>query len=495
MRRITLIGLLVLVLVGAGLTIAWVRSPDSFVRATGVAAVAQSGDLNQAITDSGQNAVKQAIAAVGPAVVRVDVTLAASSSMSDLLNDPLFRQFFGTPSPNQQETKAVGSGFVILYGTDKYVLTNAHVVADANSIQVVDSAGTTWDAEVVGADDVVDVAVLRVVGDVSSLASATLGDSDAVEMGDWAIAIGNPLGLSYTVTLGIVSAIGRDMRKPDGAGTFYNLIQTDAAINPGNSGGPLVNSRGEVIGINTMITRSTGSGVTIEGINFAIPINSVKGVLTQLVEDGKVRRGWLGVAIGDVTAASAEATGIDPNLKGALVTRIFPGDPADVAGIKLIDVITRIGETVVASAEDVSLAVGGLAVGATVEIELVREGQTLVVQATLGERPSEADLADYTGKTTDAASVAPFGITVGPITEVVATQLGLNSTEGVVIMEIASGSRAERAGLTPGDVVLGVNRKAVESVDAWNAAIASIGTDGQIVLTVFRAGRLGFVTL
>ena len=133
--------------------------------------------------------------------------------------------------------------------------------------------------------------------------------------------------------------------------------------------------------------------------------------------------------------------------------------------------------------------------GITVEIELVREGQTLVVQATLGERPSEADLADYTGKTTDAASAAPFGVTVGPITEVMAGQLGLNSTEGVVIMEIASGSRAERAGLTPGDVVLGVNRKAVESVDAWNAAIASIGTDGQITLTVFRAGRLGFVAL
>jgi serine protease Do len=496
MRRITLVGLLVLVLVGAGLTIAWVRSPDSFVRATGIAAVAQSGDLNQAIADSGQSAVKQAIAAVGPAVVRVDVILAASSSMSDLLSDPHFRQFFGTPSPSQRETEAVGSGFVISYGTDKYVLTNAHVVADANSIEVVDSAGTTWDAEVVGADDVVDVAILRVVGDASSLTSATLGDSDTVEMGDWAIAIGNPLGLSYTVTLGIVSAIGRDMAKPDGAGTFYNLIQTDAAINPGNSGGPLVNSRGEVIGINTMISRSTGSGVTIEGINFAVPINSVKSVLGQLVESGKVRRGWLGVGIADVTAASAEATGIDPNLKGALVTRVFPGDPADVAGIQLVDVITRIGETVVASAEDVSLAVGGLAVGITVEIELVREGQTLVVQATLGERPSEADLADYQGKTTTASeSAASFGMTVGPITEVMAGQLGLNSTEGVVIMEIASGGRAERAGLTPGDVILGVNREAVESVDAWNAAIASIGADEQITLTVFRAGRLGFITL
>jgi len=497
MRKITFIGLLVLVLVGTGLTIAWVRSPDALVRATGIAAVAQSSSVDQAITDSGQNAVKQAIAAVGPAVVRVDVMVAASSSMSGLLSDPFFRQFFDTPSPSQRETEAVGSGFVISYGTDKYVLTNAHVVADANSIEVVDSAGTTWDAQVVGADDVVDVAVLRVVGDASSLASATLGDSDTVEMGDWAIAIGNPLGLSYTVTLGIVSAVGRDMRKPDGAGTFYDLIQTDAAINPGNSGGPLVNSRGEVIGINTMISRSTGSGVTIEGINFAIPINSVKGVLTQLVEDGQVRRGWLGVRIDNMTAADAEATGIDPNLKGALVTRVFPGDPAAVAGIQVGDVIIRIGDAVVASAEDVSLAVGGLAVGTPIEIELVRAGQPLIVQAILGERPSEDDLATYQGKTTttESESAASFGMTVGPITEIVAGQLGLNSTQGVVIMEIASGSRAERAGLTAGDVVLGVNRRAVESVDAWNAAIASIGTEEQIVLTVFRAGRLGVVAL
>jgi serine protease Do len=497
MRRITLTGLLVLALVGAGLTIASVQSPNSSIRATGVVAVAQSGDADQAIAESGASAVKQAIAAVGPAVVRVDVTGVVSSAMFDYLDDPFFRQFFGTPVPDEEDqvVHAVGSGFVITYGSDKYILTNAHVVADATAIQVVDSTGKSWDAEVVGADDVVDVAVLRVAGDASSLASVALGDSDAVEVGDWAIAFGNPLGLSYTVTLGIVSAMGRDLAKPEGAGTFYNLIQTDAAINPGNSGGPLVNARGEVIGISTMITRSSGSGVTIEGINFAIPINNVKNVLDDLVESGEVARGWLGVKIGDVTPAAAETFGIDPNLKGAFVTGVFPGDPADLAGIQVEDVITRVGDTTVSSAEDVSLAVGALPVGAIVEIGLVRDGQSLVVQATLGRRPSEQALVDYSGATPGAASEAAFGITVGPITEVMAHQLGLNSTEGVVIMEIASGSRAERAGLDSGDVILGVNRQAIDSVEAWDATVGSLSASGQVTLTVFRSGRLVFVAL
>ena len=494
MRRITLVGLLVIVLVGAGLTVAWVRSPDSFVRATGVVAVAQTASVDQTITDSGANAVKRAIAAVGPAVVRIDVTENISTS-SSLFSDPFFQQYFGTPQT--QETQGVGSGFIINYGSDKYVLTNAHVVAAATSIKVVDSTGKSWVAEVVGADDVVDAALLRLSGDTASLPTATLGDSGTVETGDWAIAFGNPLGLSYSVTMGIVSATGRTLAKPDSAGTFYDLIQTDAAINPGNSGGPLANSLGQVIGINTIITRSTGTGVTVEGINFAIAINSVKAILTQLVENGKVARGWLGVAIGDVTSDSAAAAGIDPNLKGALVTRVFAGDPADVAGIKVKDVITRVGTTAIHEAADVTQAIGALAVGGTVEIELVRNGQTLVVNAILGARPSEADLGNYTGQGTqsDSSTSTAYGMTVGPITEVIATQLGLNSTQGVVIMDLTRGGRAERAGLNTGDVILGVNQRTVDSIDAWKTIIGSLGADAQITLTVFRAGRLGFVTL
>jgi serine protease Do len=493
MRRMTLVGLFVIVLVGAGLTVAWVRSPDSFVRATGIAAVAQTAGVDQTITDSGASAVKRAIAAVGPAVVRIDVT--AEVSTSSLFSNPYFQQHVGTPET--EEIQGVGSGFFISYGSDKYVLTNDHVIADATSIKVVDSTGKSWDVEVVGADDVVDAAVLRLKGDTSSLATVTLGDSDTVETGDWAIAFGNPLGLSYSVTMGIISAIGRDLPKPDGVGTFHDLIQTDAAINPGASGGPLATSLGQVIGINTMITRSTSTGVTVEGINFAVPINSVKAILAQLVEEGKVARGWLGVAIGDITPDSAAAAGIDPSLEGALVTQVFTGDPADVAGIKVKDVITRVGSATIADAEGLSQTIAALAVGASVEIELVRNGQTLVVNATLGERPSEADLGDYTGQDTSSGSTtsASLGMTVGAITDVIASQLGLNSTKGVVIMDIISGGRAEQAGLSTGDVILGVNQQVVDSVDTWDTIIGSIPSDEQITVTVFRGGHLGSATL
>jgi len=494
MRRTTIVGILVFTLVVGGLTVAWVRSPNVSVAANGVAAVAQTSTADQAISDSGQSAVRQAIAAVGPAVVRIDVVESVSTSTSGLYNDPWFQQFFGVPENTPQQAEAVGSGFIIAYESAKYVLTNAHVVADAESIKVIDPAGKTWDAEVVGADDVVDAAVLRIQGDTSSLATATLGDSDAVETGDWAIAIGNPLGLSYTVTMGIISATGRDMAKPDSAGTFYDLLQTDAAINPGNSGGPLANSLGQVIGINTMIARSS-SGVSVEGINFAIPINSVKAILTQLIEKGEVKRGWLGVGIDDITAENAAAAGVDPSLKGAMVMRVYSGDPADKAGIKVNDVIVRVGATAIEEAADVSQAVGLLAAGTSVEIGILRGGQSLVVTATLGERPSEADLANYTGQSSGETSATALGMTVGPITQVVAHQLGLNSTEGVVIMDVARGGRAEQAGLVAGDVILGVNQQAVDSVATWKSLVGSLGADETVTLTVFRNGRLGIMRL
>ncbi len=497
MRRSTLVAVLALVLVGAGLTVAWVSTPHLAVGTSGVAAVAQSGSADDAITDSGQSAVKRAIAAVGPAVVRVDVVSDVRDNLSELFSDPLWRRYFGVPDTSERESQGVGSGFAISYGEDKYVLTNAHVIEGAKTITLVDAAGDTWDAEVVGADDVVDVAVLRIHGATDDLATVVLGDSDLVETGDWAIAIGNPLGLSYTVTMGIISATGRDMAKPDRRGTFYDLIQTDAAINPGNSGGPLANARGEVIGINTMIARSTGAGVAVEGINFAVPINNVKAILNQLVESGEVKRGWLGVGIETVDADNAAAAGVTPDQPGAVVKRLFAGDPAERAGILVDDVIVRIGETTIEEAADVSQAVGRLTAGTTVEIGLLRGGQPLTVSVTLTERPSEAELANYTGSAgaSGEAAQAAFGMSVGPITDVVARQLGLNSTEGVVIMEVARGGRAEQAGLHAGDIVLGVDQQAIDSVETWNSVVGSLGADDIVTLTVFRNGRLAIVRL
>ena len=504
MRRRILAGLLGLAIVAAGLTVAWVTSGDAPVAVQPITAVAAdsatTGSLTQAITDSGHVAVKAAIAAVGPAVVRIDVTatVAVDNPYADIFGDRFFQYFFNVPqgtTPQEREMNAMGSGVVIAYGGEKLVLTNAHVVDQANTIKVPDVSGNEWEADVVGSDEMLDVAVLRLQGDTGALAVATLGDSDAMEIGDWAIAIGNPLGLSYTVTMGIISAVGRDITKPEGTGRYYNLIQTDAAINPGNSGGPLVNALGEVIGLNTIIARSNGAGVSIEGINFAVAINGVKDVLGQLVSAGSVTRGWLGVAISDVTPQSVKQFGVDPNVPGAVVAQAFPGDPADKAGIKAGDVIVRVGSKAVASADDLSRTVALLPVGTTVEVEVVRSGSHLVLQATLDERPDEETLADYQGNVPQTEATIALGLTVGPITSVVAEHLGLHSTDGVVIMSVAADSRAGKAGVAEGDVVLEVNREPIKSVDDWNKAVAELKQGAKVILPVFRDGRIGVIAL
>jgi len=244
-------------------------------------ALAEKETENQFSPDAGQAAIKQAINQVAPAVVRVNVT--AKLEVPDVFNDPFFRRFFNIPET--QEQQSIGSGFVIEYADETLVLTNAHVVENATSIQVESSDGRIWEGIVAGIDPQLDLAVLRLSGDSSGLPAVEMGDSATLEMGDWVIAIGNPLGLagSHTVTLGIVSALDRDIEKPDGSGYYRNLIQTDAAINPGNSGGPLANAVGEVVGISTAIIRQSSQGIAIEGINFAIPINDVKNVLYQLM--------------------------------------------------------------------------------------------------------------------------------------------------------------------------------------------------------------------
>jgi len=497
MRKSLLIGIVAAALIAAGVTIGWIGIPTGGSALTAPVALAEEANVNQAITDSGQAAIKTAIAKVGPAVVRVDVsgTVTVQNPFSDFFGDPFFRHFFGSPfdnAPQQRQWQGVGSGVAFEYVGEKLVLTNAHVVTDADEIKITDVSGNSFSATVVGSDELLDIAVLKIDGDASGLATAPLGDSDTVEIGDWAIAIGNPLGLSYTVTLGIISAVNRDIAKPSGIGSYNNLIQTDAAINPGNSGGPLVNAKGEVIGINTMIARQTSGGIPVEGINFAIAINGVKDVLDQLVATGKVTRGWLGVQVTDVTPQTAEEFNVDPDQEGALIAHVYPGDPADLGGMKKGDVVVRIGDTPITSADDLVREVALLGAGTTVEIEVIRAGEPVVLNVTLGERPSEEALVDYQGKT-EAAS--KFGITVGPITEIVAEHLGLNSTDGVVIMEVVPGSRADQAGLQEGDVILEIDHQQVDSVEDWNTIVSGLSEDAHPTLTIIRSGQLGFVRL
>jgi len=509
MRKTWIMGLVAVLVVGAGLTFAWMESSDSQLTVGPTVALAQeetsadSAAVNQSITESGHAAIKQAIAAVGPAVVRIDVTgtVTLSNPFLDFYNDPMFRRFFGDPpalGPQERTTQSLGSGLVIEYEGKKLVLTNAHVVANADTISVTDINGTTWDAVLVGADDVLDVAVLRLDGDTEGLVTAELGDSNSIEIGDWAIAIGNPLGLSYTVTLGIISGTDRDLAKPSGVGNFNNLIQTDAAINPGNSGGPLVNASGQVIGLNTIIARGTSNGVSIEGINFAIAINGVQDVLPQLVEFGEVKRGWLGVQHMEISPTAAADYGIDPDQTGTLIIHVFPGDPADLAGFEVGDVVIRVSDVPIEEADELNREIGLLGAGAVVDIVVLRDGQELTLTVTLGERPSEEELATYGASAPESEepeAVAEFGITVGPITPVVARHLGLNSTDGVVIMDVAAGSRADRAGLVEGDVILEVDHQPIESVEGWDTVISELDDNAQITLTVLRDGSLGFVAI
>jgi len=503
MRKSWVVSLAVISILIAGLSFAWVESGNRTLTVSSLPAFAEDVSVNQAISDSGHAAIKSAIAAVGPAVVRIDVTGSVSMTdpFSNFRDDPFFRRFFGDrlgDQPQEREVQGLGSGVVFEHGDEKLVLTNAHVVNDADTIRVTDISGNSWMATVVGADDLLDVAVLRLDGDTFGLPTATFGDSDLLEIGDWAIAIGNPLGLSYSVTLGIISAMDRDIAKPDNAGRFNNLIQTDAAINPGNSGGPLVNVYGEVIGLNTMIARGSATGVVIEGINFAVSINGVRDVLDRLILDGAVARGWLGIQTTDITPNVAESYGLDPELAGALIVGAFAGDPADVAGIEAGDVVVRIGDVTIESSDDLVREIARVAPGTVIEIEVLRNDEPVVVYVTLGKRPSEDDLVAYQGQVPAEAGTAAapeLGITVGPITRIIAGHLGLNSTEGVVIIGVAAESRAASAGLTEGDVVLEVDHRAITTAEEWSQAIDQVEEDASVTLTILRNGKLGFLTI
>lgn len=464
----------------------------------GVLTFAQEQSTQQAIAISGQQAIKLAIQEVGPAVVRIDVTskVDVENRFGNFLNDPFFRRFFNEPEvPEQREQQALGSGVAIEYGGELLILTNAHVIDRATTIQATGIDGDKWVAQAIGSDSELDIAVLRLEGDTANLAVAKLGDSSTVEIGDWAIAIGNPIGLSYTVTMGIISALDRDLQKPSGIGYYNNLIQTDAAINPGNSGGPLVNAAGEVIGINTLIARQSSTGIAIEGINFAISINPIKDVLGQLVATGKVTRAYLGVYIQNISPGLERTFGVGAG-EGVLVSDIITGSPAETAGIESGDIITKVDGKPVRSTEELINEISFKSVGARVDLEIVRRQETLHLDVILTEKPSEEDLYGETSPEVNKTQAAEkFGITVGAVTSSIAGRLGLHSTQGIVIMEIALGSRAYWAGLVKDDIVLEINLSPIASVADWNAVVREMDEDATPMFTIFRDGMTRFVTL
>lgn len=449
------------------------------------------GTVQDQIAISGQAAIRAAIAQVGPAVVRVDATKQISGWWEELFQDPFFRRFFGEPPFGERQVTSLGSGFIVEYQGAKYVLTNLHVVDGAEAIRITAQDGRILQAELVGADQWLDLAVLA-LKDADDLPTAPLGSSGALEVGDWVIAIGNPLGFDYTVTLGIVSALNRSVPRPDGSGYFRRMIQTDAAINPGNSGGPLVNAYGEVVGMNTIIAREA-RGLAVEGINFAVPIDEIKWVLPQLISAGVVTRGWLGVYIQNITPGMEEQFGVAPG-EGVLVADVVRGSPAEEAGLQSGDVIVSVDGVPVGSTDELQTEIMYRAPGEVVQLEIVRDGERLTISVTLGERPSEEELAALPPAESEQG-IQKFGLTVQAITPELAERYGLDTARGVVVVAVEPGSKAYWGGVEEGDVILEVNRQPILTVQDWNAAVQDLSEDEEVLLTVLREGRTRFLLL
>src|SRR5919109_1379451 len=382
-----------------------------------------------------------------------------------------WRRFFGGPMPRgPQRQRSLGSGFII--DGDGSILTNNHVVENASKIVVKLADDQEYEAKVIGRDPKTDIAIIK-INAKTNLSTANLGDSDKLEVGEWVVAIGNPFGLDSTVTSGIVSAKGRHI----GQGPYDNFIQTDASINPGNSGGPLINLRGEVVGINTAIFSRTGGNI---GIGFAIPINLVKELLPQLRGKGKVTRGYLGVLIQKVTPEIAESLGLDKSY-GALVANVSKDGPAEKAGVKVGDVIVEFDGKEVRDSGDLPIIVARTPVDKKVHMKVLRDKKEVNLNVAVGELKEEEVVAAVPEK-------GELGMTVQKLTPQIAESLGLEKSDGVVVTAVEPGSAADEAGIRRGDVILQVDQKPVRSVDEFRKLVA--GTKkGKGVLFLVRRGE------
>jgi Do/DeqQ family serine protease len=423
---------------------------------------------------------------VAPSVVTIRSERLVRLTSQTLPDHPLFRDFFGDrlPDPRRMpERRQGGMGSGVIVRQDGYILTNHHVVDGAEEVTVELSDGRSSKARVVGTDAPSDLAVLKIEG--TKLQTLALGDSDQVRVGDVVLAVGNPLGVGQTVTMGIVSAKGRSTGG-SGDGSFEDFIQTDAPINRGNSGGALVNTGGELIGINSQILSPSGGNI---GIGFSIPANMARNVMTQLIEHGEVRRGRLGVTIQSITPDLARSLNLSGTI-GALVSDVEEGSPAKSAGLARGDVITALNGAPVKDSNVLRNEIAELQPGAEAKLTVIREGKEQVLTAKLGELPSGNRRAPGDRGSQGAGS---FGLSVEPLTAQRARELGVEARTGVVIAAVAPGSRADQAGLHRGDVIELVDRQAVTSVEQVRDALAA--GSGPALLLVHRGATTVFVTL
>ena len=422
--------------------------------------------------------------AVRPAVVNISTTSVVNmedSPYGDMFNDPFFRHFFGDGHPGMKrkyKSSALGSGVIV--NENGFILTNNHVVKGADEIKVILYDKREFKGKVVGTDPRTDLSVVKI--EATNLPTLTLGDSSKLKTGDVVLAIGNPFGLNQTITMGIVSAVGRSNI---GLADFEDFIQTDAAINPGNSGGALVNGRGELVGINTAIFSTSGGYM---GIGFAIPSDMAKSVMDSIIKHGKVIRGWLGVSIQNLTPDLAKSLGIKET-EGALIAGVENSSPADKAGLKRGDLITEMNGKKITDATALRNVVASMAPGAKADIKIIRSGKELTITAVLGEY-KEKKIVKKT-----AYNNAFKGVTVQELTPSLRDKLNLpEGMAGVVVTDIASDSPSQGL-LQVNDVIEEMNRKAVRSAQEYEAIVSKIGEHDTILLLIFRDGGSIYMTL
>lgn len=385
-----------------------------------------------------------------------------------------FDRYFGDQMQREFKQPSLGSGFIV--DESGFVVTNNHVIEGADQIKVKLDDESEFEAEVVGRDPSTDIAVLKVKTD-RNLPVVKLGNSDALKIGQWVVAIGSPFGLERTVTAGIVSAKGRVL----GSGPYDDFIQTDASINPGNSGGPLLNMRGEVVGINTAIVANG------KGIGFAIPINLARNIIVQLKSEGEVTRGWLGVAIQDLSNEIAEYYGIEGK-KGVFVADVFEGDPADEAGIKPKDIILGVNGEPVSSSRELTALIAGLGVGDTAIVNLQREGRELDITVKIAKR----DADKLASRKSAPRPSAELGIRVSNMAPDIARRFDLLETTGVVVTGIEAEGKAAEADVRVGDVIKEINHKTIHSLDDYHRVLKNIEPGDTIKLFIWRKNQ-GFL--
>lgn len=430
-------------------------------------------------------AMSEVTAAVKPAVVNISSTktIKMQGRPSPFFNDPFFRRFFGDefgPSEKPREHKQASLGSGVIVDEDGYILTNSHVIRDADEIKVKLSDKREFKGKVIGIDQKTDIAVIKI--DAIHLPVVKFGDSDGLKIGETVIAIGNPFGLNQTVTSGIVSATGR---ANVGIADYEDFIQTDAAINPGNSGGALVNVRGELIGINTAIFSTSGG---YQGIGFAIPSNMAKVVMESLVKKGKVIRGWLGVTIQQITPELAKQFGIKDE-KGVLVGDVVEDSPAEKAGIQRGDVVIEYEGKEVGEPTGLRNMVANTRPGKEVTIKLIREGKGKVLKVTIVELP--ADMQKLSGTLDNYLK----GVYVQNITPEIKKNLDIpKRVTGVIITDIEDGSPAGGV-LMKNDVILEINRKRINNMKDYEAIVSKIKSDQDILLLIYRNGSTVYITL